>query len=118
MEKEASFSGYGEMDAVVQYSKITNSYIPSEIQGEDGSIIIDAIHTPQKVEIRYRDGRIEDITEAQDHHPMYYEAKEFIELIQNGKQQSKINSHHHSLTTIEIIEKARKQTGIVFPADQ
>ncbi|MED1419815.1 Gfo/Idh/MocA family oxidoreductase [Bacillus smithii] len=109
---------YGEMDAVVQYSKISNSYIPAEIQGEEGSIIIDAIHTPQKVEIRYRDGRIEDITETQDHHPMYYEAKEFIELIQNGKQQSEINSHQHSLTTIEIIEKARKQTGIVFPADK
>jgi predicted dehydrogenase len=109
---------YGEMDAVVQYSKISNSYIPAEIQGEEGSIIIDAIHTPQKVEIRYRDGSIEDITETQDHHPMYYEAKEFIELIQNGKQQSEINSHQHSLTTIEIIEKARKQTGIVFPADK
>ncbi|GMB09361.1 Gfo/Idh/MocA family protein [Thermolongibacillus altinsuensis] len=109
---------YGEMDAVIMYSKITNSYIPSEIQGEEGSIIIDAIHTPQKVEIRYRDGRTEDITEAQTHHPMYYEAKEFIELIQNGKRESAINSHAHSLTTIEIIEQARKQTGILFPADR
>jgi scyllo-inositol 2-dehydrogenase (NADP+) len=109
---------YGDMDAVAMYSKITNSYIPSEIQGEEGSIILDTIHTPQKVEIRYRDGRIEDITEAQTHHPMYYEAKEFIELIQNEKRQSEINSHHHSLTTMEIIEEARKQTGIVFPADR
>ncbi|MBA2871247.1 putative dehydrogenase [Anoxybacillus calidus] len=109
---------YGDMDAVVMYSKITNSYIPSEIQGEEGSIIVDTIHTPQKVEIHYRDGRIEDITEAQTHHPMYYEAKEFIELIQNGKRESEINSHYHSLTTMEIMEEARKQTGIVFPADR
>jgi scyllo-inositol 2-dehydrogenase (NADP+) len=109
---------YGDMDAVVMYSKITNSYIPSEIQGEEGSIIMDTIHTPQKVEIRYRDGRIEDITEAQTHHPMYYEAKEFIELIQSGKRESEINSHHHSLITMEIIEEARKQTGVVFPADR
>ncbi|RAK19822.1 putative dehydrogenase [Anoxybacillus vitaminiphilus] len=108
---------YGDMDAVVMYSKISNSYIPSEIQGEEGSIIMDTIHTPQKVEIRYRDGRIEDITEAQPHHPMYYEAKEFIELIQSGKRESETNSHHHSLTTMEIMEEARKQTGIVFPAD-
>ncbi|WP_044749166.1 Gfo/Idh/MocA family protein [Bacillus alveayuensis] len=109
---------YGDMDAVVMYSKITNSYVPAEIQGEEGSIILDTIHTPQKVEIRYRDGRIEDITEAQLHHPMYYETKEFIELIQNEKRESEINSHYHSLTTIEIIEAARKQTGIVFPADK
>jgi predicted dehydrogenase len=109
---------YGDMDAVVMYSKITNSYTPSEIQGEEGSILIDAIHTPTKVEIHYRDGRVEDITQPQTHHPMYYETKEFIELIQNGKRESEINSHDHSLTTMEIMEEARKQTGIVFPADR
>lgn len=109
---------YGDMDAVVMYSKITNSYLPSEIQGEDGSMLIDAIHTPTKVEIRYRDGRTEDVTVPQEQPPMYYEAKEFIELIKSGKRESSINSHDHSLTTIELIEQARKQTGIIFPADQ
>ncbi|EZP75183.1 trans-1,2-dihydrobenzene-1,2-diol dehydrogenase [Parageobacillus genomosp. 1] len=109
---------YEEMDAVVMYSKITNSYLPAEIQGEDGSMLIDAIHTPTKVEIRYRDGRIEDITVPQEKHPMYYEAKEFIELIKNGKRESEVNSHEHSLLTIALMEEARKQTGIVFPADQ
>jgi len=109
---------YGDMDGVIMYSKITNSHTPSEIQGEEGSIIMDAIHTPQKVEICYRDGRTEEITEAQLHRPMYYEVKEFIELIETGKQESDINSHHHSLMTMEIIEEARRQTGIVFPADR
>jgi predicted dehydrogenase len=109
---------YEEMDAVVMYSKITNSYLPAEIQGEDGSMLIDAIHTPTKVEIRYRDGRVEDITVPQEKHPMYYEAKEFIELIKNGKHESEVNSHEHSLLTIALMEEARKQTGIVFPADQ
>lgn len=109
---------YGEMEAAVIYSKITNSYIPSEIQGEEGSMIIDAIHTPQKVEIHYRDGRVEDISEEQPFHPMYYEAKEFIDLIQNGQRESGTNSIEHSLITIEIMEEARKQTGIIFPADK
>jgi scyllo-inositol 2-dehydrogenase (NADP+) len=108
---------YENMDAVVMYSKITNSYLPAEIQGEDGSMLIDAIHTPTKVEIRYRDGRVEDITVPQEKPPMYYEAKEFIELIQNGKRESEVNSHEHSLLTIALMEEARKQTGIVFPAD-
>lgn len=109
---------YENMDAIVMYSKITNSYLPAEIQGEDGSILIDAIHTPAKVEIRYRDGRTEDITVPQEQPPMYYEVKEFIELIKNGKRESEVNSHEHSLATIELIEQARKQTGIIFPADQ
>lgn len=109
---------YEDMDAVVMYSKITNSYLPAEIQGEEGSMLIDAIHTPTKVEIRYRDGRVEDISVPQEKHPMYYEAKEFIELIKNGKRESEVNSHEHSLLTISLMEEARKQTGIVFPADQ
>lgn len=109
---------YGNMDAVVFYSKITNSHLPSEIQGEDGNMIIDAIHTPAKIEIRYRDGRVEDITVPQDKPPMYYEAEEFIRLIESGKHESTINSHCHSLWTMEIMDEARRQTGIVFPADQ
>jgi scyllo-inositol 2-dehydrogenase (NADP+) len=109
---------YEDMDAIVMYSKITNSYLPAEIQGEDGSILIDAIHTPTKVEIRYRDGRVEDVTVPQEKHPMYYETKEFIELIKTGKRESEVNSHEHSLLTIALMEEARKQTGIAFPADQ
>ncbi|MGJ3206546.1 Gfo/Idh/MocA family protein [Geobacillus thermoleovorans] len=109
---------YGDMDAVVFYSKITNSHLPSEIQGEDGNMIIDAIHTPTKAEIRYRDGRVEDITVPQDKPPMYYEAEEFIRLIENGERESAVNSHRHSLWTMEIMDEARKQTGIVFPADE
>jgi predicted dehydrogenase len=108
---------YEDMDAVVMYSKITNSYLPAEIQGEDGSMLIDAIHTPTKVEIRYRDGCVEDVSVPQEKHPMYYEAKEFIELIKNRKRESEVNSHEHSLLTISLMEEARKQTGIVFPAD-
>jgi scyllo-inositol 2-dehydrogenase (NADP+) len=109
---------YEEKDAVVMYSKITNSYLPAEIQGENGSMLIDKIHTPEKVEIHYKDGSIEDITQPQESNEMYYEVKEFIELIQNGNFESSINSYTHSLETAEIMEEARKQIGLVFPADK
>ncbi|MGG6433260.1 Gfo/Idh/MocA family protein [Anoxybacillus sp. D401a] len=109
---------YGEMDAVVMYSKIANSYTPAEIQGEKGTIVIDTIHTPTRVHIHYRDGRIEDISVPQPYEPMYYEALEFITLIERGERESTINSHARSLATMKIMEEARKQTGIVFPADE
>lgn len=108
---------YEDMDAVIMHSKITNSYLPSEIQGEDGSILIDKIHTPTKVEIRYRDGSTEEITQPQAKHPMAYEIKEFMELIRNGKRESPVNSHANSLAVAEIMEEARKQIGLVYPAD-
>lgn len=109
---------YNDMDAVVMFSKITNSSLPTEIQGENGNIVIDQINTPQKVEIHYRDGSVEELTQKQDNRPMFYEAKEFIELIKNGQFESSINSHENSLTVMKIIDEARKQLGVEFPADK
>lgn len=108
---------YGDKEAVVMYSKISNSYVPSEIQGENGSIIIDHIQDLTKIEIRYNDGRIEDITVEQDKPKMYYEAKEFIELIERGELESKVNSHANSLAVMKIMSEARRQVGLVYPAD-
>jgi scyllo-inositol 2-dehydrogenase (NADP+) len=109
---------YEEMDAVVLHSKINHSFIPSEIQGEKGSILIDKISTPDKIEIRYKDGTVEDISQVQEHPHMFYEVEEFIHLIQSKKTESQINSFLHSKITAEITEEARKQVGLVFPADK
>ncbi|MFG6113809.1 Gfo/Idh/MocA family protein [Halobacillus sp. MO56] len=109
---------YDDKEAVVMHSKISTSFSPSEIQGEYGSILIDNISDPEHVEIRYKDGSEENLTQPSASPSMYYEAAEFIKLIKEGKRESAINSHHHSLTTIKIVEEARKQAGIVYPADQ
>ncbi|MDQ0232353.1 Gfo/Idh/MocA family protein [Metabacillus malikii] len=109
---------YDDMDAVITYSKITDSALPSEIQGEEGTIIIDKIHTPENVTIHYRDGSVENITVEQNAHSMYYEVKEFIELINSNKLQSIQNSHENSLQTAKIIEEARRQIGLIYPADK
>lgn len=108
---------YKEMEAVIMHSKITNSYLPSEIQGENGSMIIDRINEPEHIEIRYRDGRVEDIAEPQISETMYYETAEFIRLIKDGILESPINSHFHSLAAMRVMDEARKQIGLVFPAD-
>ncbi|HZG72890.1 MAG TPA: Gfo/Idh/MocA family oxidoreductase [Chondromyces sp.] len=108
---------YGDKEAIVTHSKVSNSYIPSEIQGEEGSIVIDHIHTPQQVVVHYRDGRVEDLTQPQKVQSMYYEAAEFISLIENKQLESNVNSHDHSLAVAEILEEARRQIGLIYPAD-
>lgn len=108
---------YKEMNGVVQYSKIANSYIPSEIQGEEGNIIIDKINCPTNIKIKYRDGREEDISVVQEPYDMCYETEEFINIIKSGEKSSKINSLETSLSVSEIMESARKQIGLEFPAD-
>src|SRR3954447_8586382 len=109
---------YDDKDAVVMYSKITNSYLPSEIQGEKGSMIIDKIHTPEKVEIHYNNGTVEPLTVDQSHPAMYYEVKEFIELTNQGKIESTTNFYDNSYITMKVLDTERDEIGLVYPNDQ
>lgn len=109
---------YEDMDAIILHSKISDSSFPSEIQGEKGNIIIDKIHTPEKIKIVYRNGEEEDISVPQSTETMYYEAKEFIDLINAGKTESSINTFDISKDVMEILEEARKQMGVIYPADK
>ncbi|MCR2823845.1 Gfo/Idh/MocA family protein [Lederbergia panacisoli] len=108
---------YDNFEAVLTHSKIVNSYIPSEIQGEDGSIIIDEISTPENVEIRYRNGKTEKIGQPYTVPSMYYEVEEFIKVIKSGTMESKVNSYENSLITARILSEARRQIGLTYPAD-
>ncbi|MCA0756597.1 Gfo/Idh/MocA family oxidoreductase [Paenibacillus sp. N4] len=109
---------YPSMDAVIMYSKITHSSLPSEIQGEKGSIVIDKISEPSLVEIQYRGAESETISQPTDDKTMYYEVREFINLIRLGRTESEVNSFANSLITMEIMDEARKQIGLVYPADR
>lgn len=111
-------ASYPDMEGVIMYSKITDSYLPSEIQGEKGCIVIDRINNPAKIEIRYRDGRTEDITSPMDKPSMFYEIEGFMDLIRRGERQSPVNSHASSLGAMEMMVEARKQIGLIYPADQ
>jgi scyllo-inositol 2-dehydrogenase (NADP+) len=108
---------YQDKEAVVLFSKIANSYLPSEIQGEEGSIVFDKVNPPDEVKVYYRHGEVEDIAREQSYPPMYYEAKEMIELIQQGKKESDVNSYATSLVVMEILDEARRQMGVKYPTD-
>lgn len=109
---------YDDMDAVVMHSKITTSHLPAEIQGEDGSILIDKISEPREVTIQYHDGTQESIQREDGKPSMYHEMKVFIDLMKMGERESTINSHEHSKVTARVLERARQQFGLVYPADQ
>ncbi|WP_050613724.1 Gfo/Idh/MocA family protein [Bacillus testis] len=108
---------YDEMEAVITYSKITDSALPNEIQGEDGTILIDKISSPAKVTLLKRDGSTEDLSQPQVSNTMFYEINEFISLIKANKTESAINTFERSLAAAEIMDEARKQIGVVYPAD-
>lgn len=118
---------YDGLNATVLYSKIANSRLPAEIEGEDGNILIDRIQTP--IDVRFyprqapasgHEKRTEGelLSQPEEHNEYYYEVKEFIDLIEQGRVESEINSHENSITTLEIIDEVRRQLGVSYPADK
>lgn len=117
---------YEGMNATILYSKIANSSLPTEIEGEDGNFMLDKINQINRVTWQARpvasSGKgpstpVEDISAVTDKDEYYYEVAEFINLVQAGKRESEVNSHENSLITIEIIDEVRRQLGVVFLAD-
>jgi len=110
---------YEGMNATVLYSKIADSSLPTEIQGESGTITADRINIIGNVSLKRRGGDTTDLTAtANTSKDYYYEVAEFIDLIETGKKESVINSHENSLITIEIVEEIRRQLGVIYPADK
>lgn len=108
---------YENMNATVLYSKIADSNLPTEIQGEKGLISLDKINTIGHVKLCFRQKEELEIGYRDRKNEYYYEIAHFIDLIESGRRESEINSHDNSLITIEIVDEIRKQLGIVFPAD-
>ncbi|MDR2121294.1 MAG: Gfo/Idh/MocA family oxidoreductase [Tannerella sp.] len=111
------FTYDGGLCATVVYGKIADSNLPTEIHGEDGSIMLDRINVIGKATLKRRNGEVEHIMPDTPHHEYYYEVAEFIDLILSGRQESSINSFENSLITMEILDEIRRQLGVSFPAD-
>ncbi len=118
---------YEGMNATILYSKIADSMLPTEIQGEAGTITLDRINIIKQVTFRPRTTAASgkgatsdplDVSLPTDKDEYYYEIAEFIDLIQSGRRESEINSHAHSLITLEVIDEVRRQLGVVYPADK
>ena len=117
---------YDDMNATVLYSKIANSSLPTEIEGEKGNLLLDKIHITNTVDFIPRQVVGQGQEQANiphsigvplDKSPYYYEMAEFMNLIAEGKQQSIVNSWENSLTTLEIMDEIRRQLGVHYPAD-
>ena len=106
---------YDGFQGEIAYSKITDCFVPSEIQGENGSMLIDKISNPGRIEICYRNGRREVILEQAPEHDMRYEILRFMDYAE--KNQFPKEDLEKTEMTMEVIDEIRRQADIVFPAD-
>lgn len=108
---------YDQMEASLTYSKISDSFMESEIQGEKGSLLIDRIGSPLEITLILHDGTKEVITPTTKDNDFYYEALEFAKTIQEGTSFSPIYREDLCHDVHTIMTKARTQIKLQFPAD-
>ncbi len=105
-------ANYDSMLAELQYSKITQGYLPSQIQGEQGAMLIYDIPDTKTIELCCRDGRRERIEIHKKENNMYYEIKEFIRL---ANRKEKVNPHNqYSVWQMKVMDEIRRCAGIKF----
>lgn len=106
---------YGDFSVTLQHSKVSDSVVDSEIQGEAGSLVIEKISECQKVCFAPRGGKTQDLTQPQHINTMLYEAQAFAALVDANEVNHPGLSN--SRITAKLLTEIRRQTGVIFPAD-
>ena len=97
----------------LMHSKISNSHLNNEIQGENGALVIKHVALCEKVELHQ--DKVSDLTLNQSENSMVYEAHFFAQQIKN--QQMDEQAVNRAKTTAMVITEIRRLTKVKFPTD-
>ena len=107
---------YGHMQAELIYSKIADGTLGSEFQGEVGSLVVRRFPTPQEIEFIPRKGEREPIAVPREERTMRYEIAHFMRVVEDNLGTKEEDAA--SLISAQVMDEARRQMGIVYPADK
>ena len=107
----------GHLQAHISYSKLSNGTNICELQGENGHLTWQHSSLFNEVTLHLNDGSSQTLTLAQTENRMTYELSHFINLIESNINESTINSWQLSQQVLSVIEQARQQQAIIYPAD-
>lgn len=106
---------YDGFDAVIMHSKTSNSFVPSEIQGEQACLQVEMISVCNSVRRVEQSGQTTDLSVEQNENQMVYEVKAFADQIIANEIDE--NTKTRSLLVAEVLTEIRSQIGVIFPAD-
>jgi predicted dehydrogenase len=105
---------YDDFEAVILHTKVTNSSIVSEIQGEQGNITIGRLSRVETLYLEPRNGDRRLIGEPTDE-GFKYQLLAFKENFYQKKVEPSLVPHSLSLDIAEVMFSMRQQSGINFP---
>lgn len=109
---------YIDFKAICIGCKDTRSECITQIQGANGFIKLDSetsICSQYKISL---EDSFDHISETQNDNALYYELLDFKAIFEQNDVQACYNLLDYSKDVMEVYEAARKDGGIVFPADQ
>ena len=104
---------YGDFSVTIDHSKISNSSLQSEIQGEQGNILITGISLCEQVTLIT--DTAQDLTLPQHKNSMVEEGSFFAKQIREGKMDQ--TTVQRAKITSAVITEIRRLTSVKFPAD-
>lgn len=133
----------GAFIAELAYSKVSQDFLPCQLEGELGTIALDSVNVPQRATLRLRgtatrgaataaltssDGSEEELPMTPCSNSMVYELRDFASLVAGdavdtmwGRLSAGAATTRFrdvTLASLRICDEIREQTGIVFPADR
>lgn len=123
IEKSIDTSGvclldYEDFKVVCIGAKDSSASLINTIQGEDGTIEIpDALNNFGSYKIKKTGGNYESHNENEEKSRLYYEFVAFEEIIRKRDMEKVEALKENTLITAEVINQARIEAGIFFPAD-
>lgn len=106
------FLDYGDVQAEVVYSKITESYNPSVITGEDGVILLGKLSVLDSVAMNLRGQEKITLVQEREECNMIYEVADFVKLIRGEMSADRFNET--TRLTLAIMDEVRRQNHVVF----
>ncbi|KPH77641.1 hypothetical protein AFL42_03135 [Oceanobacillus caeni] len=99
---------YRSFVVTILCSKITQAIMPSEIQGEEGTITIDHIAPIRKISYYDRKNKqMNELAVEQEEQDMVYEAEAFIQMISEGNDTTYKQALERSKIVVKALEAAR-----------
>lgn len=100
----------------ILHSKVSNSSLPSEIQGEDGNLVIEHLSECETItKIMRASGDKQIISKAHPDNTMVFEASHFAKLV--ADKHVLHDGLLRALETIEVLTTLREQISVTYPAD-